>query len=53
VKGRTQQAVQATAASAVIDAVAAILPPALFGGAQPQPGESSDGNWQDGPITLM
>jgi hypothetical protein len=53
VKGRTQQAVQATAARAVRDAVVATLVFALLGLAQEHPGESFDGRLQDGPITLM
>jgi hypothetical protein len=53
VNGSTQQAVQATAASAVIEAVAASLLPAFVGVAPAQPGEFSDGRRQDGPITLM
>jgi hypothetical protein len=53
VNGSTQQAVQATAASAVADAAAATLLSVLFGVAQAQPGESFVGRLQDGPITLM
>jgi hypothetical protein len=58
VNGSTQQAVHATAASAVTDAVAAALVTIFsifsifFGGAQPQPAEPSQGRRQDGPITL-
>jgi hypothetical protein len=52
--GNTQQAVQATAASAVIIvAVAANLLPGFFDAARAQPGEFSVGRRQDGPITLM
>src|SRR5262249_17897707 len=53
VNGSTQQAVQATAASAVIEAVAASLLPVFFGVARARPGEFSAGTRQDGPITLM
>jgi hypothetical protein len=48
--------VQATAANAVTDAVAAALVTifsTFFGAAQPQPSEPSQGRRQDGPITLM
>jgi hypothetical protein len=54
VNGSTQQAVQATAASAVAEAVAATtLPPAVFCGAQAQGDESVEGREQVGPMTLM
>jgi hypothetical protein len=48
--------VQATAAKAVTDAVAAALLTIFsifLDGAQPQPAEPSQGRRQDGPITLM
>jgi hypothetical protein len=53
VNGSTQQAVHATAARAVTDAVVAALPPifSIFPGAvQPQPVAPSQGKRQDGPI---
>ena len=61
VNGKTQQAMHAAAASAVMAAAPAVmaaalaaLPPAAFWrGAQPHPGEVGEGRLQDGWITRM